>query len=269
MFLAHKSQIPSNGYKPIEQLDNRYVLTEQGLVSNVCPHQKSLISITSGTGNRICPYHQWSFSINGNPLGSGRTHYYCRNETPLTTMPIYEWNSLLFSQPIDFDTHVSFNNMTIMEERIDVVDSSVENIMDLFLDVDHIVGVHKGVYDKINLPNITDVSWNYYKSGSIQVVKDRGALWIAAYPNTMIEWQPGALFITVAVAITSFKSKVFVFKYQDVNYPETIYEINDDVWETAWDQDKKQAALITEFNQENLEESKKHFRNWLSVHRSN
>ena len=272
MFLAHKSQISNNGYKPIEQLDNRYVLTAQGLVSNVCPHQKSLISTVSGTGNRICPYHQWSFSLKGEPLGSGRTLHYCRNENFLETKQTYEWNNLLFSKAVNFDIPVSFDGMTIMEERIDIVNASVENIMDLFLDVDHIPAVHKGVYDRINLPNINEVQWRYYEHGSVQTVPTLnalGAIWIAVYPNTMIEWQPGALFVTVATPISTFESKVFVFKYQDINYPESTYALNEDVWETAWEQDKTQASLITEFNYSNLEESKEHFRNWLSANRSN
>lgn len=272
MFLAHKLDIPINGYKPIAQLDNKFVITHRGLVSNVCPHQKSIISTKQGTGIRHCPYHSWSFNLDGTPLGSGRTIHYCKNDTALETKAVYEWNHLLFTSPVDFDVPADFSGMILREQRVDTVNACSDNIMDLFLDVDHIPGVHTGVYDKINLPNITDVNWKFYNNGSVQLVPSSsgiGAAWISVYPNTMIEWQPGALFITVAKEVSNFESRVHVFKYEDMNYPQKIYSLNEEVWEQAWDQDKTQAALITEFCYTNLEESKEHFRNWIIGNRIN
>jgi hypothetical protein len=87
-----------------------------------------------------------------------------------------------------------------------------------------------------------------------------GAAWIAVYPGTMIEWQPGALFVTVATAVSEFEADVHVFKYSD---DEEVWKLNDSVWELAWAQDQMQAELITGFTNNNLEESKKHFRQWL------
>jgi hypothetical protein len=138
--------------------------------------------------------------------------------------------------------------------------------MDLFLDVDHIELVHAGVYDKINMPDIRKVDWHYYNWGSLQLVPNDagyGAAWLAVYPNTMIEWQKGAVFITVANDLGNGSSDVIVYKYRDKNSSNTEWDLNSDIWETAWFQDKQQAELIAEFNNDYLEESKQHFRMFL------
>ncbi len=265
MFLNHKNDLKNNSYRPVAQLENKFVITDLlKLVANVCPHQNSLISLTPGSGVRVCPYHSWSFDLEGQPLTSGRTEHYCKNTTPLDNKEIYEWNNLLFDVPVDCDLTFDFKSMELVEQRIDQVRADPKIIMDLFLDVDHIVGVHRGVYDQIGLKNITEVQWKYYDWGSIQLVpKDNaiGAAWIAVYPGTMIEWQPGALFITVAKS-TDLGSDVHVFKYRDANYTSTDWELNESVWETAWAQDRSQAEIIVQLPTKHLEESKQHFRKW-------
>ena len=246
MFLAHKTSINPDTYQVLSQYNNKKVLVNSSnisLVSNVCPHQKSIISTKNGSGARVCPYHNWSFDIDGIPITSGRTSYYCKNEVPLDKELVHEWNSLLFSEQVEFNVNEKFDNMVLMESRIDVVDADYRNIMDLFLDVDHIQSVHTGVYDLIGITN-TDVEWNYYNNGSVQTV-NQGALWAAVYPHTMIEWQKGSLFITVALP-SGDKSNVHVFKYADSNHISD-WKLNEYVWETAWSQDKAQAELITEF----------------------
>jgi phenylpropionate dioxygenase-like ring-hydroxylating dioxygenase large terminal subunit len=263
IFLLHKNCILENHYHVLEQFDKKKVIVysdEYKLISNICPHQKSLISTKDGEGNRICPYHSWSFTIDGSPLTSGRTHSYCRNEIPLDNEKVYEWNSLLFNVKLDFKHHSDFNNLMLMEKRIDIVDSNFKNIMDLFLDVDHIQSIHTGVYDLIGIDN-TEVRWEFYENGSIQIV-DQGALWISVYPFTMIEWQRGSLFITVAVPITESSTRVHVYKYVDKSSLDS-WKLNEHVWETAWRQDRNQAEIITEFSKNNLEPQKIHYRKYL------
>lgn len=264
MFLAHKSSITESAYIVLDQYQNKKVLVNDHgiykLVSNVCTHQHSLISLKNGKGSRVCPYHNWSFKLDGSPLTSGRTEHYCKNTENLKTDPVYEWNGLLFDSPVEFDMDVDLNNMSLVETRIDCVKATPNNIMDLFLDVDHIQTVHTGVYDLIDIHN-TDVEWKYYNNGSIQTVSE-GARWIAVYPNTMIEWQKGSLFITVATPAGQH-SNVYVFKYMDKNYVDD-WKLNESVWETAWSQDKNQAELLTEFAQKNLEPQKLHFREFLN-----
>jgi len=268
MFLAHKNSINDNSFEVLPQYNNKYILAKEKtfkLVSNVCPHQKSLISTQSGTGNRVCPYHNWSFNLAGLPLTSGRTAHYCKNEHALETLPTYEWNSLIFSTPVDFDLPINFSNFILMDKRIDIVQSHSVNIMDLFLDVDHIPTVHAGVYDQVGISDFSNIKWQYYDNGSTQLVYDGDTLaaaWIAVYPYTMIEWQRGSLFITVSLNQNNV-SYVSVFKYASDS---TQWDLNNEVWETAWKQDRQQAELITELNFDNLEFQKLHYRNYLKTH---
>lgn len=260
MFLAHANSFNENQHVPLEQFNKEKVLTKSSsgykLVSNVCPHQQSLITTLPSSGNRICPYHNWTFDVDGNPLTSGRTSHYCKNSDPLETEEVFEWNSLLFSTKINFPYQLDLSSLTLVEQRVDIVNAASETIMDLFLDVDHIPTVHRGVYDQIGIDSVDNIVWSYYPNGSIQTVP-QGAIWIALYPNTMIEWQQGDLFITVAQDIGEKKSKVHVFKYKGVN---TNWELNERVWETAWQQDKEQAELIIGSHTKNLEFAKRHFR---------
>lgn len=269
MFIAHKNDVSLGHYKPLHQFDKKIALvnTEERIFlnSNVCPHQKSLLSTSIGKGNRVCPFHNWTFDIRGNPVTSGRTAHYCKNTEPLTETEIFEFKNLFFSKKVSCnELHwLDLSSMILKEERIDFVNARPEIIMDVFLDVDHIQSVHAGVYDKIGLPDIGQVQWHFYDWGSLQLVakgEEYGAAWLALYPNTMIEWQPGALFITVALP-NKEGSNVHVFKYSDSKED---WALNESVWETAWAQDKEQSELITELATINLEESKKHFRNWLS-----
>lgn len=265
MFLSHANFLNENQHVPLAQYNNEQVLTRTSnghmLVDNICPHQRSLITTELTSNNRTCPYHNWTFDVNGNPLTSGRTIHYCRNNNKLATAPVYEWNNLLFSVQVDFPYTLNLENLILVEQRIDIVNATSETIMDLFLDVDHIPTVHRGVYDQIGIDRVDNIRWSYSRNGSIQTVP-QGAVWIALYPNTMIEWQQGTMFITVAQDIGEKKSKVHVFKYRDKTTTESDWKLNESVWETAWQQDKEQSELIVGRNTQNLEESKQHFRNW-------
>jgi phenylpropionate dioxygenase-like ring-hydroxylating dioxygenase large terminal subunit len=271
MFLAHKNDVDNNHYKPLVQFDNKSVLVNSKdikIVSNVCPHQKSLLATCEGKGSRVCPYHGWSFDIDGNPIGSGLSS--CKNSKPLDTSQVYEWNNLLFSCLVDFPqaNFIDTSYLTLIETRIDQVKANSSNIMDLFLDVDHIELVHQGVYDQIGMPDIRQVDWHFYNNGSLQLVpgpNGYGAAWMAVYPGTMIEWQTGAMFITVAKPVDANTSSVIVYKYKDSRSSDAEWKMNSDIWETAWSQDSAQAELITEFNQDNLEQAKIHFRTYLSA----
>jgi phenylpropionate dioxygenase-like ring-hydroxylating dioxygenase large terminal subunit len=269
MFLAHKNDIPTGGHFPVEQLHKKQVLVNGDnpyLVSNICPHQKSLISTEAGTGNRVCPYHNWTFTPEGTPVTSGRTGHYCKNEMPLARQQVFECNSMYFNMPIDCPEldFLDLSNMKLLEYRVDHVNASPISVMDLFLDVDHIGTVHAGVYDQIGLKDIA-VEWHYYKWGTLQLVPKEGggygAAWMSVFPGTMIEWQPGALFVTVTQP-SNFGTDVHVFKYKDSNSNWAEWNLNDQVWETAWRQDRDQAELLTENVSYNLEHPKKHFRLW-------
>ena len=265
MFLSHINSIKPGSFLVLAQYNNKKIIANSNdqykIISNICPHQNSLISTSAGRGSRVCPYHTWSFTLEGTPITSGRTEYYCKNEISLDSKEAFEWNGLIFDTPIFFETDVDFKDLILIESRVDIVKANYKIIMDLFLDVDHIQSIHAGVYDLVDITN-TEVEWKYYNNGSIQEVH-QGARWIALYPYTMIEWQQGSLFITVAVP-NGESSKVHIFKYADTKFMNK-WKLNEFVWETAWKQDVAQAEIITEFVDKNLEPQKQHFRNFLNL----
>lgn len=267
MFLAHTSDLFQENYLVLEQYDKEKILIKDNsfhLISNICPHQGSLISMFHGSGNRICPYHSWSFDIKGNPLTSGRTAKTCKNTIPLKSFEVFEWSNLLFDKQLDFNQTIDCDNLILKEFRIDIVKTNYVNILDLFLDVDHIPSIHQNVYEKVGI-QIDVVDWEFYKEGSIQRVKNNNAAWITVYPNTMIEWQNGHLFITVALPEINNQSKVLVYKYADKLSLDT-FNINNDIWEIAWSQDKEQAERIKHVNNKNLEIQKILFRKYIQDH---
>jgi hypothetical protein len=166
--------------------------------------------------------------------------------------------------------------MVLQEHREDIVNALPEIIMDVFLDIAHIPVAHKGVYDAIGITNVSDLQWSLFSNGSIQFVPSQdnrhiieddqqynlGAAWMAIYPGTMIEWQPGALFVTIAQPHTQ-GSCVQVYKYQDTRYSDNSWSVNQQVWELAWTQDKQLSELIVSVPHENLDDLKQHHRVWM------
>jgi phenylpropionate dioxygenase-like ring-hydroxylating dioxygenase large terminal subunit len=282
MFLAHKSDVPHNLIKPLIQFDKKKSLLNSNgfkVVNNICPHQGSLI-LTELSNKFKCSYHSWSWNSNGEPVDSGTTQV-CNN-FKLSMKPAIETNSLIFTEKIDLNeiSGIDLDFMVLQETRVDAVKTTYKNIIDVFLDVDHIPVVHENVYDDLGIG--TDVLWKYYNWGSIQFVeksteysqefkdtlKDMpeqvlAAFWITVYPYTTIEWQPGAMFVNVCVPRDT-GTDVCVFKYRDTRYNDKNWEINSGIWETAWAQDKTQSENIVarSMHYPHLETSKIHFREW-------
>jgi len=296
MFLAHKNDIETGHWQVLEQAENtQTLLNDDGvfkLQSNLCTHQGSRIRSGQGRGlASVCPYHGYSWSKDGAPVGSGTVGHAestikCKNKDPLQTQQVYEWSGFLFSEPVPVDFNVN-GNYKLVEYRQDVVKSNPTPIMDLFLDIDHIPMVHPGLYDKIDVPDVRKIKWSTWNGGSIQYVpgapaedsqwtqytKNRNltcsAAWLAQYDGTMFEWQPGAVFVMVNRRIDDATTRCHVFKYQDLDYPNEAWEINSGVWETAWQQDCDQSQRLEPgwrtIKPENLEPQKQEFRAWTAT----
>ena len=279
MFLAHTNQKLLLDL-PQTNRTKRLVTTSDGikLLSNICPHQRSKLNLVGSTLS--CPYHAWTFTIEGKPVGSGNTE--CKNLINLEQYPLYQVGNFLFDIPVDLP-HLDFlhnDYLGLVEYRVDDVGAPKEVIIDLFLDVSHIPIMHKGVYDKIGIDHKLRVVWYYSNNSSLQLVyRDDStseyslefdsklgykAAWLTLYPGTMIEWQPGAMFITIAENTISGYSKVHVFKYRDTRYNTGVWKLNEDIWETAWQQDKDQSELIVGVNTQNLEQGKQHYVDWCN-----
>jgi len=283
MFLGHINDLRPQEKKPLRQFQNRKILVERDggyyLANNVCPHQGSLILADRGF-NLTCQYHGWSWNDDGEPATAGTTRL-CNN-SKIVMKPAAAVNGLLFSESYDLGSlaDIDLTHMQLVEERVDTVRADFKNIIDVFLDVDHIPIVHRGLYDSIGIGS-TDIKWVYHDWGNLQLVEKTSdyssefrstllgdekiaASWITIYPYTMIEWQPGAMFITVCVPDQN-STDVVVYKYRDQRYSDHNWQMNDAIWEEAWRQDRHQAESIVKNSvaPNNLEESKLHFRKWI------
>lgn len=187
----------------------------------------------------------------------------------LAQHPAHEWNGFLFGCPVPVKQDIS-GDYVLASYRQDVIKASHVVVMDLFLDVDHIPVVHPGVYDRIDIPDVRDLSWHTWPGGSVQLVNDRegnlGALWLALYPNTMLEWQPGAVFIMVNEVVDAQTTRAHVFQYRDRNSDQSKWTNNLEVWEQAWEQDRAQAEALEPgwriVGEDNLDPAKRDFRAW-------
>lgn len=279
MFLSHSQEIKEKCWKVIEQFGKTTTLFNDGgeyrLQNNICPHQGSRIRTGTGTGlTPVCPYHAWSWNKDGAPLGSGTVGHStgsssCKNTHTLSTTDAFTWSGFLFSKPIPLDLNIA-GDYELVEYRQDHIKASYIPIMDLFLDIDHIPVVHPKLYDIIDVPDVKQIDWDTWSGGSVQYVYDKnnnhGAVWLAMYPYTMLEWQPGAVFIMVNEPVSDTETVSHVFKYRDHSYSEESWSINEQVWETAWQQDRAQAELLEpgwRTSNSNLDREKLMFRNFM------
>lgn len=268
MFLGLTQDFKSGYATPIGKLDNLWSITNYNnhfsLLSNVCPHQYSKIA-KSPTSRLLCPYHGLEFDLSGQGLNTN-----CE----LGKKSLHIHNGMLFDQPVNCDFPVHTNNLELVWHRIDNVNASADMIMDVFLDIDHIPVAHAGVYDRVGITSVDDITYSLFDGGSIQIVpahnldhmidQDKqlgfGACWMALYPGTMIEWQPGALFVTVCTS-----QGVAVYKYRDIRYTYQTWKLNEDVWETAWAQDRALSEALVCLADSNLGPLKQHHRDFYAV----
>jgi phenylpropionate dioxygenase-like ring-hydroxylating dioxygenase large terminal subunit len=269
MFLALKQDIANYTAAPLTQHNNNLSLVHADqfyMISNVCPHQNSRIACEP-TQQLKCPYHGLEYSL----AGEGIDHDY-----ELETLSCYTNQTMLFDQRVDCVFPVDTQYMQLMQQREDIVQATPNVIMDVFLDVEHIPVAHSGVYDSIGITRFDNLKFSFFDQGSLQTIplQDKqyiheddlhyniSACWMAVYPGTMIEWQPGALFVTVALP-DSKGSRVQVYKYRDIRYSMLDWSNNSIVWETAWEQDRALAENIIAPATANIDELKQHHRAWM------
>lgn len=284
MFLAHVKDLQYTTAKPLIQFNKKKFLLNDNdfkLANNICPHQGSLI-LTEPADKITCSYHGWGWNYSGDPISSGNTKV-C-NDYKLSLKDAFLINSLIFSENINLEKikDIDLIFMKLVESRVDNVKADYKNIIDVFLDVDHIPVVHESIYNSIGITD--EVEWHYYDWGNIQLVhksteyssefketltdmpdQELAAFWITVYPYTTIEWQPGAMFVNVCVP-SGNTTDVCVFKYRDIRYNDKNWQINSTIWETAWAQDRTQseAIAVRSMHIPHLEPSKIHFREWES-----
>lgn len=300
LFLGHKHDMEPGEWRSIPEynhtkcllnLDGKYFLQE-----NICHHQGSLLRTGSGKDEKlvVCPYHACSWSHEGSPVSKGYVGYHTKvdfkNDRQLIMEPVHEWCGFLFDSELDCPEYPIAGNYELRESRVDVVKSDLIPIVEAAIDVEHIMTVHANEMDEINIADCKGIIWDVYQSSNVQKVPydpcsgteewnratagktfEYGAYWFAFYPNIILEWQPGTVFVMDIRPGPEGNTPVKVIKYHDISYNETVWQINNDVWDTVWKQDCDQNALTQAgyktVTWKNLEPIKQHFRSWLKSRR--
>lgn len=286
MFLGHTQDLQDGEWKVLPHLKQWALHRNDGkysLLSNVCPHQGSFFRDSKGKNTRLCPYHGWSFDNKGDPIGSGTTEYWCKNQQSLPSRKVFIWNNFLFSEDPDLPDIEFLNteHLTLGNFRVDTVAANYKTIYSIFLDIDHLPVVHPKIYDQLQT---TNVEWSIREKSNIQLapndktfqsdytnsmfLEDRekkyGAAWFAVYPYTTVEYFPGAWINCVFIPISKNETAISVYQYRDTRYSEDNWRLNLEIWEKAWQQDNEQAVSIDPtFVPTLLEPAKVHYLDWI------
>lgn len=122
LVVGREDEWPNPGdYRAMELLDEPIIICrnnagELKAFSNVCRHRG--VAVAEGTGNAKafrCPYHAWTYSLDGKLLGASRSHGITLNEETDKSLPalrIGVWGGFVF---INFDEHAPS-----LEEYLDV-----------------------------------------------------------------------------------------------------------------------------------------------------
>lgn len=106
LFLGRSVGVAPGGHRRAEA-DGRLLLTRSadgraGALVNLCPHALRPLcddGADVGRARITCPYHQWSFRLDGSFIGAPSWQP-CpaeREETALTAFPVVEWHGLAFT----------------------------------------------------------------------------------------------------------------------------------------------------------------------------
>ncbi len=237
--LGHESLAPSQGdFHVLDWIgggSKMLVRSEGGveMLSNVCRHRQALMLEGRGSAkNIVCPLHRWTYDLEGKLLGAPR---FPQNPClHLDAMRLYSWRGFLFdprSQPkydlegLDPKTEIDASGYVYAKTVVSRYDFNWKTFIEVYLEDYHVEPYHPGLGHFVDC---SDLRWEFAPGGSLQVVgvnhglkrhgseayrryaealleyrkgelPSRGAIWMARYPDTMIEWYPEALIVSRVV----------------------------------------------------------------------
>ncbi|WP_233590455.1 aromatic ring-hydroxylating oxygenase subunit alpha [Legionella qingyii] len=240
-YVGHQLMVPNlNDYYVLKRSNNTEMLIHHqdgiSLLSNICRHRQALLLSDSGNIKRIrCPIHSWSYNIQGELIHAPQFEQIpCLN---LKKDYVSEWNGLLFrgNNKIEGDTIdtkaytvLDFSDYVFAQSRHQCHSFNWKIFMEVFLDDYHIPFFHNGLR---KLVDVRELEWTLDDTYSIQYVGIQsdltksgsanfktyqyellaqaknelpryGAVWMAYYPNIMIEYYPYMLVISTVSPIS-------------------------------------------------------------------
>ncbi|MBI4757013.1 MAG: aromatic ring-hydroxylating dioxygenase subunit alpha [Betaproteobacteria bacterium] len=237
-YVGHEAMVPGVGdYHTLEWMDHSRMLVrnEAGaeLLSNICRHRQAIMLEGRGNArNIVCPLHRWTYGTDGQLMGAPQ---FPRNPClHLGKTPLQNWKGLLFSGARDVardlaglgvGADLDFSGHVLDRVMIDEYPINWKTFIEVYLEDYHVDPFHPGLG---NFVDCADLRWQFGEWYSVQTVgiKNRlaragspvydrwrqavlrhygdelpahGAIWLAYYPNIMIEWYPHTLVISTVI----------------------------------------------------------------------
>ncbi|MGE0729337.1 MAG: aromatic ring-hydroxylating dioxygenase subunit alpha [Acidimicrobiia bacterium] len=209
------------------------------LVSNVCRHRQAVMLTDRGNvRNIVCPIHRWSYALDGRQQAA--PHFGCNPGRDLETKPLTSWNGLLFTGPRDVHRDLahlqvakdySFDGFVYSNTWVEEYPINWKTFIEFYIEVLHVEPFHPGLTNLIDCDSFSPQDWEFgdnwqnqllrpgrdfsnsrsdaYREYQKLVVDHRGglpkygALWLALYPNVMVEWYPESLIVSHVQPVTA------------------------------------------------------------------
>jgi choline monooxygenase len=218
---------------------------------NVCRHHAAqVITESEGrTNNLRCPYHGWTYSLEGELKGTpdfGGVCNFDRDSNGLVPVEIGVWENWVFvrlertgpkleqflgADLIEQVSRLGLDNLQWMERRRYELDCNWKVFVDNYLDGGyHVPHLHKGLDSVLDYTNYTIETGQRFCFQSSPVVREgaeaqtgavrkgQRALYYWIYPNLMINWYEGVMDTNLVCPLAVDRTEVtFNFYFADVS----------------------------------------------------
>ncbi len=202
------------------------------LVSNVCRHRQAVMLGGRGnTRNIVCPLHRWSYALDGRQQAA--PHFDCNPGRDLPTKPLHSWNGILFEGPrnvaddlatLQLADDYRFDDYSYHTTWVEEYNVNWKTFVEFYIEILHVEPFHPGLTNLIDCDAFSDDDWEFGDNWQNQrlapgrdlssaksdayleyqklIVDFRGgppkygALWLAIYPNVMVEWYPESIIVS-------------------------------------------------------------------------
>ena len=235
-YVGHELLVPNPGdYQTLSWSEGWNVVRRRDgslhLVSNVCRHRQAVMLQDRGNiRNIVCPLHRWSYGLDGHQQAA--PHFGCNPGRDLESKPLHSWNGLLFTGPRDVHADLStlgvsddysFDGFAYSNSWVEEYPVNWKTFIEFYIEILHVEPFHPGLTNLIDCNAFSAEDWEFGDNWQNQrlrpgdlansrsdayleyqklIVDYRGgppkygALWLALYPNVMVEWYPESLIVS-------------------------------------------------------------------------
>ncbi|MCO5119546.1 MAG: aromatic ring-hydroxylating dioxygenase subunit alpha [Burkholderiaceae bacterium] len=234
-YVGHELMVPEPGdYQTLAAEHEGRVLVRSErdveLLSNVCRHRQAIMLNGRGnTGNIVCPLHRWTYNLRGELLGA--PHFRDQPCASLARSPLQSWRGMLFDGPRDIaadlqavglEDTIDFGGFMLSHVEIHECEYNWKTFLEVYLEDYHVGPFHPGLGKFVSCD---DLEWTFgdwfsvqtvglheglrkpgspaYRRWHEEVIRNCngelprfGAVWLAYYPNIMVEYYPNVLVIS-------------------------------------------------------------------------